>query len=175
MGNDGYIGFVSRGYFIPEDSLTICILSNQTSIPGGFIQQLYNAYLNEAPTDIHLSSTVFKGFLPMTVGTLTSEDPNNQSENSFHYSLAEADGIKDADNFCFEIINQALISKCAPDDLNKSGYSVYIKSEDGFGGEIYKAFTLPIQNTTPVEVTGVDTGIKVYPNPAFNKLYVDFG
>ena len=115
--------------------------------------------LNEAPTDISLSSTTVNENVAAntTVGTLSSTDPD--AGNTFTYTLVA--GFGDTDNASFNISSSSLRINSSPDFEAKSSYSVRIRTADQ-GGQIYeKVFTITIGdvNETPTEISLSATSI----------------
>ena len=84
--------------------------------------------LNEAPTDIVLSTYSINENVPVnsTVGTFTSIDPD--AGNTFTYKLTS--GAGDADNALFSLNGNALILLVSPDYETKNRYSILVKSSD---------------------------------------------
>jgi len=162
-GHGGVIGFMSAGYYIPTDSISIAVVCNQNTDPfvDGFTGTLYSAFLNEAPTDINFSLTN-KTSDSLLIGTFETEDINKHGQGIFTYSFATADGIKDADNSYFTITKNNLLRK---GNIEKRKYSLFIKSEDGFGGEISKTFTIDYDGIKTSRQLELENSLSIFPNP----------
>gem|GEM_PF-241924 len=100
--------------------------------------------VNEAPTDITLSSTSVAENLPAgtAVGTLTSADPN--SGNTFTYSLVSGAGSDN--NGSLTISGNTLQTAVSFDYETQNSYSVRIRSTDQGGLSVEKVFSLSVTN-----------------------------
>ncbi|QGY46181.1 BspA family leucine-rich repeat surface protein [Maribellus comscasis] len=101
--------------------------------------------MNESPTGIVLSNSEIKEEKPVgtEIGTFSSIDED--SGDSFTYTLISGTG--DSDNGSFSISGDNLQSGEVFDFEAKSSYSIRVETEDS-GGEVYsKSFTISIMET----------------------------
>jgi hypothetical protein len=58
----------------------------------------------------------------------------------------------------------------------QSTYSILIQSDDGKGGQISQHFTISVNDVIETNINELDNNIsfKVYPNPAIDKLTIEF-
>ena len=110
-------------------------------------------WLNEAPTALKLSSSIFNENTSAnsTVATLSSSDPD--SSDTHTYSLVSGSG--DTDNNLFTIDGSSLKIKSSPDYETKSSYSIRLQTTDSGDNTYAKAFTLSVNdlNETPTAIT----------------------
>ena len=108
--------------------------------------------VNEAPTDIDLSSKTIaeNAGTNATVGTLSTADQD--AANTFIYTLVNGTG--DTDNAAFNISGSALRATNSFDFETKSSYTVRVRSTDQGGLFIEKAFTIAVTNVneSPIDV-----------------------
>jgi RHS repeat-associated protein len=99
--------------------------------------------VNEAPTDISLSSTnvVEKQPVGTVVGTLSTTDPDAGS--TFTYSLVAGTG--DADNASFTIDGSSLKTASVFNYATKSSYSIRVKTVDNGTLSFEKQFTITVK------------------------------
>ncbi|MFO0012567.1 MAG: beta strand repeat-containing protein [Planctomycetota bacterium] len=114
--------------------------------------------LNEAPTDIALSSLTLpeNGGANALVGTLSTSDPD--VGNTFTYTLVS--GVGATDNASFFIAGNALRAIANFDYETKSNYSIRVRSMDQGGLGMEKIFNISVTNLTElvsVTVNGADT------------------
>ncbi|HPH17024.1 MAG TPA: cadherin domain-containing protein, partial [Bacteroidales bacterium] len=118
----------------------------RTTDQGGlFFEKTFTiivANVNEAPTNITLSSSAINENLASgtTLATLTSTDPD--AANTFTYSLA-AGGT---DNISFTISGNTLQTNAVFNFETKSSYSIKIRTTDQGGLYFEKIFTITINN-----------------------------
>ncbi|MBC8769385.1 cadherin domain-containing protein [Arenibacter sp. BSSL-BM3] len=109
---------------------------------------------NEAPTDISLSSTSIAESSPVgtSVGTFSTTDQD--TDDTFTYSLVTGDGSNDADNSSFAINGNDLELAIVPDYEQQTSYSVYVNVNDG-ENDFQKAFTITITDSkeTPTDIS----------------------
>ncbi|RLS73949.1 MAG: hypothetical protein DWH99_02165, partial [Planctomycetota bacterium] len=115
--------------------------------------------VNEAPTDIALSSSTIaeNAGANAVVGTLSTTDPDGG--NTFSYSLVS--GIGSADNGAFNISGSTLRATSSLDFETKSSYTVRIRTTDQGGLFFEKAFTITVTeaNEAPTDITLSSTSI----------------
>jgi gliding motility-associated-like protein len=111
--------------------------------------------VNEAPSDLALSSTTVAENVAAnsTIGTLSTTDVD--ASNTFTYTLVSGTG--DTDNAAFNISGSSLRITASPDFETKSSYSVRVKTTDQDGLSFEKAFTITIldvvENVSPTDMT----------------------
>ena len=107
--------------------------------------------VNEAPTDIALStSTVNENVAAnTTVGTLSSTDAD--AANTFTYTLVAGTG--DTDNASFNISGSNLRITASPDFETKASYSVRVRTADQGGLTFEKVFTISITDLCDLDNT----------------------
>jgi gliding motility-associated-like protein len=112
--------------------------------------------VNEAPTDIALSSTSIDDGVAAnsTVGTLSTTDVD--AGNTFTYALATGTGA--TDNGAFNISGNSLRITNAPNYAAKNSYSVRIKTTDQGGLSYEKVFTISIRSITTFDFEANVTG-----------------
>jgi hypothetical protein len=100
--------------------------------------------VNEAPTDIALSSSTIaeNAGANAVVGALSTIDPD--SDNTFTYSLVT--GAGDADNASFNINGSTLQATSTFDFETKSSYTVRIRSTDQNGLFVENTFAIQVVN-----------------------------
>lgn len=106
----------------------------------------WNFGVNDAPTNLSLSSTTIDENEPSgtTVGTLSTTDPN--AGDRFTYTLVS--GAGSTDNASFQISGNQLQSKASFDYESKSSYNIRLQTEDE-GGETF-------QKTAVITVSDLD-------------------
>ena len=122
--------------------------------------------VNEAPTDIGLSSTTIleNSGANATVGTLSTVDVD--ASNTFSYALVA--GAGDVDNGAFNISGNVLR---ATSDLNfatKSSYSIRVRSTDQGGLSFDKTFTVQV-----LQSNAAPTDINLFPGFVFENAGAD--
>ncbi|MDV2998799.1 MAG: hypothetical protein N5P05_000405 [Chroococcopsis gigantea SAG 12.99] len=100
--------------------------------------------VNEAPTNINISNNTIDENLPLntTVGNFTTTDQD--SGNSFIYSLVAGTGADDNDSFV--VNNNQLIIKGSANFESKSLYKIRVKTTDQGGLSFEKALSINIKN-----------------------------
>jgi len=100
--------------------------------------------VNEAPTDLSLSSTQVAENVPANtvIGTFATIDPD--TGNTFTYSLATGTG--DADNAGFTIANNQLQINTSPDFETKASYNIRVQTTDQNGLTFVKPLTVTVQD-----------------------------
>ncbi|HEY9642830.1 MAG TPA: cadherin domain-containing protein, partial [Coleofasciculaceae cyanobacterium] len=100
--------------------------------------------VNEASTDIGLSTTTVNEKVPVDtpIGTISTVDPD--TNDSFTYTLV--DGAGATDNALFAITGNSLKIEEVPNFATKPAYSVRIRSTDLGGFTVEKAFTIAVNN-----------------------------
>lgn len=121
--------------------------------------------VNDNPSNILIngsaSSTSFAenrgiGSLVATLAT-TDEDAGSQ----FAYSFVNSGGN---DNLNFQIVGNQLRSNIAFDYETRQSYSVFIQSNDGFGGTISKQFLLNVTDSNDAPLSIGLSGLSVFEN-----------
>ncbi|MFD0672218.1 cadherin domain-containing protein [Cohnella sp. GCM10027633] len=157
-----------------KNSYSVRIRVTDNGTPGLTYEEVFTISVtgvNEAPTDIVLSSNSIaeNASANTTVGTLTATDPNSSS--TFTYSLVSGTGSDD--NASFNISGNALRASDAFDYETKNSYSVRIRvTDNGTPGLTYEeAFTISVTDVNenigsgfPPVTTPVDTGVDVLVN-----------
>ncbi len=100
--------------------------------------------VNEAPTDISLSTSAVNENVASntTIGDLTSSDPD--AENTFTYTLVAGTG--DADNASFDINGENLRITNSPDFETKNSYSIRVRTTDQGSLFYEEVFSITINN-----------------------------
>ncbi|MFN5529702.1 MAG: choice-of-anchor M domain-containing protein [Planctomycetaceae bacterium] len=116
--------------------------------------------VNEAPTEISLSSSSIpeNAAIGSVVGTLSSQDPDGPS--TFAYALA--DGAGDSGNSAFEIVGDELRTRIRFDHDAQSTYSIRIQSTDGGQASFQKPFTISIAPYSLPPVISATSGTLTY-------------
>lgn len=112
--------------------------------------------VNEAPTDITLSSSSVDENQPSgtDVGTLSTTDPD--SGETFTYSFVSGSG--DDDNAKFQIAGSTLQTDATFDHETKSSYTVRVRTTDSGNATSEKAFTITVNNANDAPTANDDTG-----------------
>ena len=103
--------------------------------------------VNETPTNISLSATSVNENIAAgsVVGTLTSTDPDSSlTPQTFTYLLVTGTGS--TDNGAFEIRENQLVLRAAPDFEAKSSYSIRVQTRDQGNRTFAKVFTITVTN-----------------------------
>ncbi len=133
--------------------------------------------INNAPTDIQLSSTDVNEKQPVgtVVGILTSADPD--AGNTFTYTLE--DGGTNNDKASFTIENNKLKTNAVFVYATKSNYRIKLRTTDqgGLHKEKWFDFIKVLPNiTTGFETNKEESHIAIFPNPVVNNtlnIYLD--
>ena len=135
-----------RLYAYDSNSYGNLRILNNTAYPNinGLVLEGTISNVNEAPTDIALSSGSVAENQPVgtTVGTLSTVDPD--AGDTFTYSLAS--GIGDTDNGLFTIAGNALQTTAAFDYETMSSYSIRLRTTDQGGLWYEEPFTISVTN-----------------------------
>lgn len=119
------------------------------------------ANVNEAITDISLSSAVFNENISAgtSVATITATDVDAGDSHTF--SLTSGNGSNDADNSSFTVSGTKLLINSSPNFESKSLYNVHISASDG-SNSYSKAFVLSVQDVyeAPPSDIGLISSIK---------------
>jgi hypothetical protein len=105
------------------------------------------------------------------VGILNTTDANEHS--GYIYSLEKGNGENDSDNDCFVVEGSQLKAKCEFNYQLKTSYKIYLKSNDGYGGEIYKTFEIKVEKPTKIKTGSDKERFNVYPNPSKGIICID--
>jgi hypothetical protein len=115
--------------------------------------------VNEAPTNIALSTTSIaeNAGANAVVGTLSTTDPD--SGNSFTYTLVSGTG--DTDNSAFNISGNQLRANASLNFEAKSSYSIRVRSTDQGSLTVDKVFTITVTNVNeaPADIALSTTSI----------------
>jgi hypothetical protein len=109
--------------------------------------------INEAPTDIALSSSTVpeNQASGTTVGTLSTTDPD--AGDTFTYSLVAGTGS--TDNGSFTITGSSLKTNAVFDFETKSSYSIRVRTTDAGALTFEKVFTISVSNVNEAPVNTV--------------------
>jgi uncharacterized delta-60 repeat protein len=145
---------ISNFDFETKSSYSIRVRS--TDQGGLFVEKTFVITVidvNEAPTDISLSSSTIaeNGAANTPVGTLSTADPD--AGNSVTYTLVAGSG--DADNAAFNIEGSILRATNTFNFEAKSSYSIRVRSTDQGGLFTEKTFTITVTNVneTPTDIS----------------------
>ena len=121
--------------------------------------------INEAPTNIGLSSTTISENVSATsvVGILSAVD--SDTSNTHTFTLANSSDSRDDDNGSFTISGTQLIINSSPDFETKASYNIYINVNDGTNNYA-KAFTVSVTNIDE-SPTGLTFKTSTLPNIDF--------
>jgi uncharacterized delta-60 repeat protein len=151
---------ISNFDFETKSSYSIRVRS--TDQGGLFVEKTFVITVidvNEAPTDISLSSsTIAENAAANTpVGTMSTADPD--AGNSFTYTLVAGSG--DADNAAFNIAGSILRATNTLNFEAKSSYTVRVRTTDQGGLFVEKAFAIQVVNVneTPTDISLTSTTI----------------
>ncbi|MGB3145692.1 MAG: gliding motility-associated C-terminal domain-containing protein [Maribacter sp.] len=120
--------------------------------------------VNESPTDITLDNAVVVENIAMgsIVGVLGAIDED--SANTFTYTLATGDGTNDADNASFSIEGTDLKLAVIPDYETQSTYAIYINVNDG-ANDFQKTFAITVTDVNEdLDADGVPNSIDQCPD-----------
>jgi Leucine-rich repeat (LRR) protein len=127
----------------------------------------------DAPFDITLyPDSVDENITPETiVGTLTAEDPDQETGHTF--ALVEGDGSNDLDNYLFMIDGSDLIIIDSPDYEMKPEFHIYVRATDEDLQTFDKALIVYVRDL-PETGLAVDLAgdFLVYPNPAQGIIHI---
>jgi ELWxxDGT repeat protein len=148
----------ARPNFEVKNSFSIRVRSTDQS--GAFVEKVLPITinnLNETPTNISLSASSVNENIPAgsLVGTLSSTDPDSsRTPQSFSYRLVAGTGS--TDNAAFEIQENELRLRAAPDFELKSSYSIRIQTRDQGNLLFTKVFTITVNNVNEEPTNGTD-------------------
>lgn len=133
--------------FETKSSYTICVRTTDSGSPALSFDKQFTVSVtnvNEAPSDIALSSTNVDENLPSgtSVGTLSSTDQD--AGDTFTYSLVSGTGS--ADNGSFTITGSTLQTAAAFNFEAKSSYAIRIRTTDSAANTFEKQFTITVNN-----------------------------
>jgi uncharacterized delta-60 repeat protein len=145
-----------------ETKSNYSIRVRSTDQGGLFVEKMFVITVidvNEAPTDISLSSSAIaeNAAANTPIGTLSTADPD--AGNSVTYTLVAGSG--DADNAVFNIAGSILRATNSLDFETKSSYTVRVRSTDQGGLFVDKAFTIQVLdvNESPTDINLTSTAI----------------
>jgi large repetitive protein len=118
--------------------------------------------VNEAPTDLLLSTTSVPESTPTNtaIGRFTTQDPDN--DTSFSYELVS--GPDSTDNATFRITGDQLYLNAVPDFETQPTYSIRVQTTDSVGLSFEKVFTLSVTNRNEAPTSLTLTGNTVAEN-----------
>ena len=145
---------VAYSVAIQSDGKIVVVGSSDDGSDWDFALTRYNV-VNEAPTDIALSSTSIpeNAGANTVVGTLTTTDSN--AGNTFTYMLVAGTG--DTDNSVFSISDSNLRATTSFDFETRSDYTVRVRSTDQGGLFVEKVFAIRVVNANDAPVTVGDS------------------
>jgi hypothetical protein len=114
--------------------------------------EVQNLYVNQAPTDIELSSAAVAEFQAVgaMVGTLSATDPN--IANSFTYALVSGTGS--TDNAKFQISGDQLLTSAVFHYETQSSYSIRVRVTDQDGLSCEKVLTITVTDVYSANTVG---------------------
>jgi Leucine-rich repeat (LRR) protein len=121
----------------------------------------------DAPYDIILEpDSVDENITPETVvGTLTAEDPDQETGHTF--ALVEGDGSNDLDNYLFIIDGSDLLIIDSPDYEMKPEFHIYVRAIDEDLQAFDKALIVYVRDLPETGLAkDITDDLLVYPNPA---------
>jgi len=127
----------------------------------------------DAPVDIMLDNdSVDENITPgYVVGTLSAEDPDQESGHTF--ALIEGDGNNDLDNYLFIIDGTDLIINDSPDYEMKPEFHIYVRATDEDFKTFDKALVVYVRDLFETGINNIElNNIKIYPNPACSVINV---
>lgn len=131
--------------------------------------------INDVPTQINLSnSSVDEGVSVGTVvGVLSSVDPD--PSDAHVYEFVYEGGDEEIDNQFFLIDGAELKVQVALDYELKNTFALLIHTDDGNGGTLTQLVPVTVNNVIETSIGGTNEGmaLKVYPNPAVDRLTVE--
>ena len=131
--------------FEAKASYVICIrTADQGALSFNKVFTVAITNVNEAPTDINLSTNSVAENQPAntTVGTLVTNDPD--AGNTFTYSLASSIACPGTDNDVFNISGSTLRTSAVFNFRAKSSYAICVRSTDQGLLAIDKVFTIAV-------------------------------
>jgi Leucine-rich repeat (LRR) protein/archaellum component FlaG (FlaF/FlaG flagellin family) len=134
----------------------------------------------DGPVDIELSPDhVDENVNPGTyVGTLSADDPDQESGHSFE--LIEGNGTNDADNGLFSISGDTLFIDTSPDYETKQEYSIYVRVTDDDSKTFDKVLVVYVNDVQESEPTAIafhnqtENAVRVYPNPVSDYVTLEY-
>jgi VCBS repeat-containing protein len=158
-----------------ETKSSYSIRVRTTDAGGLFFEKVFTitvTNVNEAPTDIALSSnTIGENMAINTViGTFSTTDPD--AGDTFTYSLVV--GAGDTDNASFNINTNQLRSSAIFDFETKSSYSIRVRSTDSGALNFEKIFTITIVNNNDAPTDIALSNSSVAENSAINTVVGNF-
>ena len=157
---------------LAQSSYTIYIQStNERNV--SYVKKFVITIKNITPTDILLSNNEVLEDSPVEtyVGTFSTID---QTLNDTHiYSLIQGNGINDADNYLFTVLNNYLKTNSLFTSIKKDTLSIYIKTTDGWGDSFCKSFSVDIRRSaTATPFMQVPNGL-CWPNPSSGMININ--
>ncbi len=151
----------TAGMFDYETKSTYSIRVQTDDGNGGTYQEAFTITINDindAPTDIGLSSSIVDEKQPIgtAVGTLSTTDQDSASHT---YTLVA--GAGSVDNGSFTISGSTLQTAGIFDFETKSSYSIRVQTDDGSGGTYQEVITITINdlNDVPTDIALSSTNV----------------
>jgi len=100
------------------------------------------------PTDITIGNNTFNENCPIhtVVGDFSTATMGEKDIYDYTYSLIAGDGTNDADNNKFIISGNELQTNAEIDYEEQNTFNIYVRTDDGNGGDYEKAFVLSAKN-----------------------------
>jgi VCBS repeat-containing protein len=158
-----------------EVKSSYAIRIRSTDAGGLFFEEQYTitvTNVNEAPTDIALSSNTIGENMPTNtvIGNFSTTDVD--AGDTFTYSLVV--GVGDTDNGSFNINGNQLRSSAIFDFETKSSYSIRVRSTDAGSLNFEKVFTITIVNNNDAPTDIALSNSSVPENSAINTVVGNF-
>jgi gliding motility-associated-like protein len=130
---------------------TISIRVNDGTFNSNVASKTIEVSINEAPSDIILSSTSINETVPpnSVVGTFSALDPDGDIAFTFTFSP----GTGSEDNGAFSISGNSLIINSKPDVKTKSSYSIRVQVSDQGALSFTKVFSITVLNIAPTSLS----------------------
>ncbi|MCU0523953.1 MAG: hypothetical protein MUF72_03915 [Elainella sp. Prado103] len=127
--------------------------------------------LNDAPTNINLSSSSIDENVPPNslVGTFSTVDPD--ATDSFTYRFAAGTG--GTDNGSFEIVGNQLLIRNSPDFETKPSYSIRVESLDKGGIPVVRVFTITVNDLNDPPTNKAPTDLSIAPSTVNENVPID--
>ena len=129
-----------------------------TDSTGLYFEKTFTINIRSAaPTDITLNDNSIFERQPIgtTIGTLTTTDPNNHSQDAYTYSLPP-----EASRDNFQIVGNELQSRISFDyESDPRSYELTLRTTDSTGLYFEKTFTINIRSATPTDLALSSTSL----------------
>jgi hypothetical protein len=128
--------------------------------------------VNDAPTALNLSNTYIDENIEIgsVVGLFSTTDPDIFDTHTYVFLSG---GNNDNDKFI--IAGDALKTNVEVDFEVQNSYKIIVQSNDGNGGILNQQFTITVNDIVETIINEVKNGfsLKIYPNPADDKLTIE--